>query len=69
VPDQVLDPASSWPSRELYFQRYRQLAARFIDNFKKFDTAEAREWRRRGRRCREGRSQKPEARRRPTDAA
>jgi len=43
VPDQVLDPASSWPNREMYFQRYRQLAARFIDNFKKFDTAEARE--------------------------
>jgi phosphoenolpyruvate carboxykinase (ATP) len=43
VPDQVLDPASSWPSRDVYFQRYRQLAARFIDNFKKFDTAEARE--------------------------
>jgi phosphoenolpyruvate carboxykinase (ATP) len=43
VPDQVLDPASSWPNRDLYFQRYRQLAARFIDNFKKFDTAEARE--------------------------
>jgi phosphoenolpyruvate carboxykinase (ATP) len=43
VPDHVLDPASSWPNRELYFQRYRQLAARFIDNFKKFDTAESRE--------------------------
>jgi phosphoenolpyruvate carboxykinase (ATP) len=43
VPDHVLDPASSWPSRELYFQRYRQLAARFVDNFKKFDTAESRE--------------------------
>ena len=43
VPDQVLDPASSWPSRDVYFQRYRQLAARFIDNFKKFDTAESRE--------------------------
>ena len=43
VPDQVLDPASSWPNRDLYFQRYRQLAARFVDNFKKFDTAEARE--------------------------
>jgi phosphoenolpyruvate carboxykinase (ATP) len=43
VPDAVLDPASSWPNRELYFQRYRQLAARFIDNFKKFDTAESRE--------------------------
>ena len=43
VPDQVLDPATSWPNRELYVQRYRQLAARFIDNFKKFDTVEARE--------------------------
>jgi len=43
VPDHVLDPATSWPSRDLYFQRYRQLAARFIDNFKKFDTAESRE--------------------------
>jgi len=43
VPDQVLDPATSWPNRDLYFQRYRQLAARFIDNFKKFDTAESRE--------------------------
>ena len=43
VPDRVLDPASSWPSREIYEQRYRQLAARFVDNFKKFDTAESRE--------------------------
>jgi phosphoenolpyruvate carboxykinase (ATP) len=43
VPDRVLDPASSWPSREIYDQRYRQLAARFVDNFKKFDTAESRE--------------------------
>ena len=34
---------SSWPNRDLYCQRYRQLAARFIDNFKKFDTAESRE--------------------------
>jgi len=43
VPDAVLDPATSWPNRDLYRQRYTQLAARFIDNFKKFDTAEARE--------------------------
>jgi len=43
VPDHVLDPATSWPNRDLYFQRYRQLAARFIDNFKKFDTVESRE--------------------------
>ena len=43
VPDTCSIPATSWPSRDLYVQRYRQLAARFIDNFKKFDTAESRE--------------------------
>lgn len=37
VPSQVLDPASSWPSREAYMKRYRSLASRFIDNFKKFE--------------------------------
>jgi phosphoenolpyruvate carboxykinase (ATP) len=36
VPDQILNPASSWPSREVYMHEYRQLAARFIENFKKF---------------------------------
>ena len=36
VPDSVLDPASSWSSPEAYMKRYRSLAARFIDNFKKF---------------------------------
>ncbi len=36
VPDSVLDPASSWPDREAYMKRYRGLASRFIDNFKKF---------------------------------
>jgi phosphoenolpyruvate carboxykinase (ATP) len=36
VPDKVLDPASSWPSRKAYMDKYKQLAARFIDNFKKF---------------------------------
>jgi len=36
VPDSVLDPASSWPSKEEYEKKYRQLAARFVDNFKKF---------------------------------
>jgi phosphoenolpyruvate carboxykinase (ATP) len=36
VPAEVLNPASSWPSREEYDQKYHQLAARFIDNFKKF---------------------------------
>lgn len=37
IPDNVLDPASSWPSREAYMKRYRSLASRFIDNFKKFE--------------------------------
>jgi phosphoenolpyruvate carboxykinase (ATP) len=37
VPDQVLRPASSWPSEAAYLQRYRDLAARFVDNFKKFE--------------------------------
>lgn len=36
VPTDVLDPASAWPSDEEYFDKYRQLASRFIDNFKKF---------------------------------
>lgn len=37
VPDQVLDPALSWESREAYMKRYRALASRFIDNFKRFE--------------------------------
>jgi phosphoenolpyruvate carboxykinase (ATP) len=33
VPDRVLDPASTWPSREEYSRRYDSLAARFVENF------------------------------------
>lgn len=36
VPDAVLSPAASWPSRAEYMKKYRELAARFIDNFHKF---------------------------------
>jgi len=36
VPDSVLDPASSWPSREEHMRRYKELASRFIENMKKF---------------------------------
>lgn len=36
VPDEVLDPVLSWPSEEEYFDKYRQLASRFRENFKKF---------------------------------
>ncbi len=37
VPEKVLNPASSWPSEDAYMKRYRALASRFIDNFKKFE--------------------------------
>ena len=36
VPSEVLYPAKSWPSPEHYKDKYAQLAARFIENFKKF---------------------------------
>jgi len=36
VPTEVLDPASSWPDSRHYMQKYRELARRFIENFKKF---------------------------------
>ena len=38
VPDDILNPAESWPSKETYMQKYHQLAARFADNFKKYET-------------------------------
>ncbi len=34
VPDSILDPANTWPSREEYYRKYDALAARFIENFK-----------------------------------
>ncbi len=37
VPESVLYPAESWPSQEEYNRKYRQLAARFVDNFKRFE--------------------------------
>jgi phosphoenolpyruvate carboxykinase (ATP) len=36
VPDEILDPARSWPSRAEYDAKYDALAARFIENFKLF---------------------------------
>ena len=36
VNDKVLNPASAWPTHEIYMQKYRELASRFRDNFKKF---------------------------------
>ena len=37
LPGGVMDPSTSWSSREAYLRRYRALASRFIDNFKKFE--------------------------------
>ena len=36
VPDEVLYPAQAWSSEKDYMNKYRSLAARFMDNFKKF---------------------------------
>jgi phosphoenolpyruvate carboxykinase (ATP) len=38
VPSNILDPSGSWPNKEAYMQKYRQLASRFIENFKKFES-------------------------------
>jgi phosphoenolpyruvate carboxykinase (ATP) len=37
VLDDVLYPARAWRDQEEYWRKYRALAARFIDNFKKFE--------------------------------
>ena len=37
IPDNVLEPWSSWSSREEYDKKYKQLAQRFIENFAKFN--------------------------------
>lgn len=36
VPEDVLYPGKAWPSKAAYNDKYRQLAARFGENFKKF---------------------------------
>ena len=36
VPDEVLDPSSSWSDKADYDNKYRQLAQKFVENFKSF---------------------------------
>ncbi len=36
VPENVLYPADAWTNEQEYWKKYRQLAARYIENFKKF---------------------------------
>jgi phosphoenolpyruvate carboxykinase (ATP) len=37
VPDGILNPADSWSSKKAHEDKYKSLASRFIDNFKKFE--------------------------------
>jgi phosphoenolpyruvate carboxykinase (ATP) len=43
VPASVLNPSESWADRNVYTQKYRQLASRFIENFRKFESGCPRE--------------------------
>jgi phosphoenolpyruvate carboxykinase (ATP) len=36
VPEQVLDPSGSWGDKAYYKQKYRELATRYMENFKKY---------------------------------
>jgi phosphoenolpyruvate carboxykinase (ATP) len=38
VPANVMDPSNAWPSKEVYLQKYKQLASRFNENFKKYES-------------------------------
>ena len=38
VPDHILNPGGSWPDAGAYMKRYKELAARFVENFKKFES-------------------------------
>ncbi len=38
VPSNILDPSNSWPSKGEYENKYKQLASRFIENFKKYES-------------------------------
>ncbi len=38
IPAGILDPSASWQSKDVYMQKYKQLATRFIENFKKFES-------------------------------
>ncbi len=37
VPEEVLDPSSSWGNKDEYWKKYDALAARFVENFKLFE--------------------------------
>jgi phosphoenolpyruvate carboxykinase (ATP) len=38
IPEDVMYPARAWQNQDDYWKRYKQLASRFMDNMKKFET-------------------------------
>jgi phosphoenolpyruvate carboxykinase (ATP) len=38
VPEGILNPADSWPSKKAHEDKYKSLATRFVENFKKFES-------------------------------
>jgi len=38
VPASVLNPSEAWSDKGVYTQKYKQLASRFVENFRKFET-------------------------------
>ncbi len=43
VPDDVLDPAEAWPSKEEHMLKYKELAGRFVENMKHFVNSQYKE--------------------------
>ncbi|HUG33642.1 MAG TPA: phosphoenolpyruvate carboxykinase (ATP) [Anaerolineales bacterium] len=43
VPDEVLDPSSSWKDKDDYNKKYRALAQKFVENFKSFEEGTSKE--------------------------
>lgn len=37
VPANILDPSEAWPSKGDYMKKYKELATRFVENFKKYE--------------------------------
>jgi phosphoenolpyruvate carboxykinase (ATP) len=37
VPETVLNPSGSWADKDHYMKKYRELATRFVENFKKYE--------------------------------
>jgi phosphoenolpyruvate carboxykinase (ATP) len=48
VPEDVLEPSSSWGNKDEYWKKYDALAARFVENFKLFEDGCSREVREAG---------------------